>query len=133
MAQSYFSGTPVVNSLIFAFPNDASLVLSPTYLVGETILVTPVLEPNVTSVSGLFPDSINTVWRDWWSHEVVDTSCAPGETANVTLAAPPGHIPIHIRGGAIFLLYAEPKLMNMSPPCLSSRDDGAEVAICLFL
>lgn len=103
--------------LFFHYPTDASLLaVSAQYLVGDAILVTPVLEPNVSSVSGLFPAGATTIWRDWWSHEVLNTSTISegSAAANVTLPAPLGHIPIHIRGGSILLLYAEAKYTTVS-------------------
>lgn len=101
------------------FPNDASLLsVSKQFLVGSSILVTPVLTPNVTSVTGLFPDPINTIWRNWFTHEVINTSShstsGSNAAANVTLSAPLSTIPIAIRGGSILLLYAEPKYTTVS-------------------
>lgn len=101
------------------FPNDASLLsVSKQFLVGSSILVTPVLTPNVSTVTGLFPDPVNTVWRNWFTHEVIDTSSKSTAgsiaAANVTLSAPLSTIPISIRGGSILLLYAEPKYTTVS-------------------
>lgn len=95
-------------------------------MIGRDILVTPVLEPNVSSVQGngstltqwidfaltvwtlidlgAFPGQGKTVWRDWWTHDAVNTS----NGSNVTLPAPLGHIPVHIRSGAALLLHASP-------------------------
>lgn len=70
-AQAHFKGIPVVRALFFEFPHDPTLLsVSNQFLVGDSILVTPVVQPNVSTVSGLFPDGKNTIWRDWWTHEV---------------------------------------------------------------
>lgn len=44
------------------------------------------------------------MWRDWYTHDVVNGS---GSTPT-TLAAPLGHINVHVRDGAALLLHAQP-------------------------
>jgi alpha-glucosidase len=44
------------------------------------------------------------IWRDWYTHDVVEST--PGTPT--TLAAPLGHINVHIRDGAALLLHAQP-------------------------
>lgn len=56
------------------------------------------------SGAGIFPGRNRVIWRDWHTHEVVDTK--PG--AYTTLAAPLGHINVHIRDGSAILLHAQP-------------------------
>ena len=51
---------------------------------------------------GIFPGRGETIWRDWYTHKVVNAT--PGE--NTTLDAPLGHIPVHIRGGSAILLFS---------------------------
>lgn len=47
-------GTPPVRALFYEFPTEQELFnVSAQFLVGGDILVTPVLEPNVSIVSGL--------------------------------------------------------------------------------
>lgn len=117
------AGTPPVRALFFEFPTEPELFnVSSQFLVGADILVTPVLDPNVTTVSGLsasfdsrlifaheihvgiFPGRGSVIWRDWYTHEVVKAT--PG--APTTLAAPLGHINVHVRDGASILLHAKP-------------------------
>ena len=43
-------------------------------------------------------------WRDWYTHDVVNATVG----GNTTLAAPLGHIPVHIRDGAALLLHSAP-------------------------
>ncbi|EIN04541.1 hypothetical protein PUNSTDRAFT_47500 [Punctularia strigosozonata HHB-11173 SS5] len=102
-------GTPPVRPLAFAFPDQPALAgLSDQFLVGPNVLVTPVLEPNATSVTGVFP--AGAVWRDWYTHELVNMNVnGDGNgTATATLDAPLGHINVHVRDGAAMLLHAEP-------------------------
>ncbi|PPQ90718.1 hypothetical protein CVT25_005026 [Psilocybe cyanescens] len=74
------------------------------FLVGSDILVTPVILPNATTVSGIFPGHGSVIWRDWYTHDVLKTT--PGQPT--TLSAPLGHINVHIRDGSVILLHAQP-------------------------
>jgi alpha-glucosidase len=97
-------GTPPVRPLFFEFPDEPSLfALDTQWLIGRDVLVTPVLQPNVSTVSAALPGGARTVWRDWWTHDVIH---APG--GNATLAAPLGHINVHVRDGSAILLYDRP-------------------------
>ena len=53
---------------------------------------------------GIFPGQGRVIWRDWYTHEVVDAAIS----TNTTLDAPLGHINVHIRDGSAFLLYDKP-------------------------
>ncbi|KAJ7200405.1 glycoside hydrolase family 31 protein [Mycena pura] len=99
------SGTPPVRALFWEFPDEPELfAVDRQFLVGSDILVTPVLTPNVSTVDGIFPGRGKTVWRDWYTHDVLDANVS----ANTTLAAPLGHIPVHVRDGAAILLHQTP-------------------------
>ncbi|KAJ3503798.1 hypothetical protein NLJ89_g8272 [Agrocybe chaxingu] len=105
-ANSSINGTPPVRALFFEFPNEPELFdVDTQFLVGADILVTPVLEPNVSIVSGFFPGRGEVIWRDWYTHNVVNST--PG--APTTLSAPLGHINVHIRDGSALLLHSEPR------------------------
>ena len=98
-------GTPPVRALFFEFPNEPELFgVDQQYLIGRSILVTPVLTPNVSTVAGIFPGRGSVVWRDWYTHQVVNATAG----GNTTLDAPLGHINVHVRDGAAILLHAEP-------------------------
>lgn len=61
-------------------------------------MVTPVLAPGATTVNGVFPGvGSGAVWYDWYNQTAV--SAGPG--VNMTMDAPLGHIPVHVRGGSI--------------------------------
>lgn len=52
-AESSMRGTPPVRALFFEFPNEPELFgIDRQFLIGRDILVTPVLEPNATKVTG---------------------------------------------------------------------------------
>jgi len=119
-----------VRALFFEFPDEPELFTADRqWLVGANILVTPVLTPGDTTVDGesgdynfvwlanpvfillplaIFPGRGNVIWRDWWTHAVVPLSGNTGETTKMTIAAPLGHINVHIRGGSVLLLHAKP-------------------------
>ncbi|RPD82758.1 hypothetical protein L226DRAFT_450295 [Lentinus tigrinus ALCF2SS1-7] len=99
-------GTPPVRALFFEFPNEPELFgIDRQFLIGSDILVTPVLTPNVSTVDGIFPSRGSVVWRDWYTHQVVNATPSANTT---TLDAPLGHINVHVRDGAAILLHAEP-------------------------
>jgi alpha-glucosidase len=70
--------------------------------------------------AGVFPGRGNVIWRDWYTHDIVDM--VPGDST--TLTAPLGHINVHgvcklfllcitltgisVRDGAAILLHAQP-------------------------
>ncbi|KAJ7183712.1 glycosyl hydrolases family 31-domain-containing protein [Mycena filopes] len=104
-ANASLKGTPPVRALFWEFPNEPELfAVDRQFMIGRDILVTPVLTPNVSSVDGIFPGRRKTVWRDWYTHDVVEAVAG----ANTTLAAPLGHINVHVRDGAALLLHAAP-------------------------
>ena len=58
----------------------------------------------LNSPAGIFPGRGSVIWRDWYTHDVVNAT--PG--ANTTLPAPLGHINVHLRDGSAILLHAQP-------------------------
>lgn len=115
------AGSPPVRALFFEFPDEPKLFgLDRQFLVGRNILVTPVLTPNATTVEGeqfagifgcntnrcvaVLPGQGSVIWRDWWTHEVVNGT----DSGDVTLPAPLGHINVHVRDGSAILLHAQP-------------------------
>ena len=87
-------GDPTIRPLFYEFPDDVTLAEADRqFLVGPAILVTPVLDQGYTNVSGVFPGT--ETWYDWYTHEPRRSS------GNVSLDAPLGYIPVHIRAGHI--------------------------------
>jgi len=99
---AHTTGDTVMRALAWEFPNDPSLANADRqFLLGPSILVTPVLEQGATSVDGVFPGiGKGTIWYDWYTQSAVKASA--GE--NVTIPAPLGHIPVYVRGGSILPL-----------------------------
>ncbi|KAJ1668223.1 hypothetical protein IW140_000473 [Coemansia sp. RSA 1813] len=87
-------GWPLARALIFEFPGTADAAGNDRqFLVGDSLLVSPVLTEGATSVDALIPKGI---WYDWYTYEKIE-----GEDKNVTLDAPLEHINVHVRGGKI--------------------------------
>ncbi|GES59432.1 alpha-glucosidase AgdA [Aspergillus terreus] len=108
---AHTTGSTVMRALAWEFPNDPSLAAIDTqFMVGPSVMVVPVLEPQVDTVKGVFPGVGNgEVWYDWYTQMAVDAK--PG--VNTTLSAPLGHIPVFVRGGSV---------IPMQEPALTTTD-----------
>ena len=88
------SGVPPMRPLWYEFPGDeASYAREGSHMVGESLLVAPVLHKGSTSVDVYFPG--NTVWYDYWNHEKMEVFGVR------TIPAPYEKVPVFIRGGRI--------------------------------
>ena len=59
---------------------------------------------NLNFSVGIFPGRGHVIWRDWYTHGVVNATSG----TNTTLPAPLGHINVHVRDGSAILLHAQP-------------------------
>ncbi|NXC22970.1 LYAG glucosidase, partial [Corythaeola cristata] len=92
--RAHLQGDTVARPLFFEFPWDvATLGLDKQFLWGRSLLVTPVLEPGVDSVTGYVPRG---VWYDFYTGSSVNSS---GEM--LKMSAPLEHLNLHVREGAI--------------------------------
>ncbi|KAK4628522.1 Alpha-glucosidase [Fulvia fulva] len=85
----------VMRTLAWEFPEDETLKGTyAQFMLGPSIVVTPVLVPNVDTVSNVFPGiGEGTRWYDRYTlQEVVDAT----PQGNVTMAAPLEHIDVHV-------------------------------------
>eukprot|EP00118_Oscarella_pearsei_P028778 m.2900 g.2900 ORF g.2900 m.2900 type:complete len:913 (+) comp8961_c0_seq1:1487-4225(+) len=83
----------VTRPLFFEFPNDAKTYdIDKQFLVGNGLLVSPVLEQGSTSVEAYFPQG---KWYDFFTNATVSES--GGETKQ--LQTPADRIQVHVRGG----------------------------------
>ena len=98
-------GTPPLRPLFFEFPEGRLLDQNLQFMVGPSLLITPVVHKGHETVKGSFPSANGTQWRSWWTHELVSRD---GDDM-AELDAPLGHIPVHIRSGSVLLVYNEPK------------------------
>jgi len=95
------TGVPSLNPLWFHYPSDSkTFAIDHQFFYGDSILVSPVLEENSTSVSIYLP---NETFYDYWTGALVQ---GKGEYINLTDVGFDS-IPLHIRGGSILPLRAE--------------------------
>lgn len=108
------SGSTYMRALAWEFPNDPTLAAADRqFMVGDSLMITPVLNQGYTNVSGVFPGTADgEIWYDWYNQTAV--SVAPG--TNVTIDAPLSHIPVYIRGG---------KILPMQEPALTTTASRA--------
>ncbi|KAF1810721.1 family 31 glycosyl hydrolase [Eremomyces bilateralis CBS 781.70] len=100
--KAHTTGSTVMRALSWEFPGYPALAIADRqFLLGPAILITPVLEAGAKEVMGVFPGTGDgEVWYDWYNQTAI--SVAPG--ANVSIAAPLGHIPVYVRGGHVLPL-----------------------------
>ena len=82
-----------MRALAWNFPNDPNLAAADRqFFLGDSVLVTPVLEQGATSVDGVFPGIMDgtEVYYDWYAQPPV----AKPTTANSTIQAPLGEFSI---------------------------------------
>jgi len=89
--QAHLTGAPVARPVFFSFPDFTPCYgLSTQFLLGASVMVSPVLEQGATSVSAMFPPG---TWYNLFDMRkvVVSKSSAP-----VTLEAPLNEINVHV-------------------------------------
>ncbi|KZP29132.1 glycoside hydrolase family 31 protein [Athelia psychrophila] len=102
LATASRDGTPPTRALFYEFPTQPELFgVDQQWLIGDSVLVTPVMEVNTSSVQGYFPG--NDGWRSWFTHEALNST-----SGLVTIQAPLSTIPVHVRGGSVLLLHSTP-------------------------
>lgn len=93
-----YRGDTFLRALSWEFPADESLVgLDSQFMVGDALMVAPVLDPGVTKLKVTFPR--DSLWYDWYTDKVV-------KKPSKKIKAPLGHIPLYIRGGSILPLQS---------------------------
>jgi alpha-glucosidase len=95
-------GTPVIRALFYEFDDPIYAEVDEQFMVGDSLLVSPVLRPNATSVQAYLPYHGNTKWRNWFTHEEI-----AGSVDKVTLDAPLSTIPVYIRSGSVLLIHRD--------------------------
>lgn len=92
--EAHVTGSPVARALFYVFPEDAAtLDICDQFLLGDSILVSPVLSGGQTSVKAYFP---NGTW-----YNLFDWSVVRSNGSHFVLNAPWDSINVHIRAGSI--------------------------------
>ncbi|KFD51735.1 hypothetical protein M513_07432 [Trichuris suis] len=95
--KAHVDGEMVVRPLSFSFPTDNNTYdIDRQFMWGPAMMITPVLEPNVLSVVGYFPDA---KWYNIYEDYLNGLPVSPGyQRLRAPLGGPP---PVHVRGGYI--------------------------------
>jgi alpha-glucosidase len=94
---AHVDGTPVLNPLFYKYPKDTNTFgRDLQFFYGDSILVSPATEENVTTVNAYIPKD---TFYDWYTFAPVQ-----GQGKEVTLTANFTTIPLHIKGGAVLPL-----------------------------
>lgn len=92
------TGVPMMSPLVWQYPEDkATYGIELQFFAGDALLVSPVTEPNSTSVEYYLPKGR---FYNFWTHERVDGKGAMVKQGNIGY----DEIPVHIRGGSIIPL-----------------------------
>lgn len=103
-AQCHEYGWPIVRPLFMAEPdNPAVRDIDDSYLVGDALLVAPVLQAGVLRRSVYLPAG---EWYDFWTNERLDG----GQTIEVP--APLERLPLFVRAGAVLPMWPEMQYVN---------------------
>lgn len=98
-AESHRTGLPMMRSMLLAFPDQPKLAtIDDQYMLGTDLLVAPVLDEG-DSRRVTFPAGN---WTNLWTQQRIKG----GQTRLVE--APPGQIPVYVRGGASAVLTGKP-------------------------
>lgn len=93
VAETHATGLPLMRSLWLAYPEDAKAVATDdAYLWGESLLVSPVVEPGATQRTTYLPHG---AWWDYWTNDRLEGGSEV--TRHVDLAT----LPLYVKAGAI--------------------------------
>lgn len=110
--QAVKSGMPIMRDLLLEFPNDPMTYdLDAEYMLGDKMLVAPVITQGATSRSLYLPQG---AWVNYWTGEIMDGS------RQVTVPAPLQQIPIMVRAGSV-LPFISPNTETLVPDSTASN------------
>ncbi|MCJ1387986.1 hypothetical protein MMC18_000830 [Xylographa bjoerkii] len=101
MYQQSLDGTPLLNPMWFLYPEDTNtFAIDLQYFYGSSLLISPVVEENSTSVTAYLP---NDIFYDFFTYKPFRGTGANITINNVSLT----QIPVHIKGGSILPLRSD--------------------------
>lgn len=106
-AQCSQSGAPIVRPLFMADPGNERLrSIDDAFLLGENMLVAPVLDKGATERQVILPRGD---WYDWWTQQPIR-----GEQA-INVSAPLDRLPLFVRAGAVIPLWPVMQYVGQKP------------------
>jgi len=107
LESAHRTGVPVFRPLMLNYQDDASTYnLDDEFMIGDDLLVAPIVKPDVTSRLVYLPKGI---WYDFWTNKKYD-----GGTM-IRAEAPLETVPMFVRGGAIIPMGPEMKYIGEKP------------------
>lgn len=96
-AQATTQGLPMLRPTFMHDQKDEKLyVQDDAFMIGDALLVAPVLEKGVTKRELYLPRG---AWYDYWTHKLIDGS------RTITVEAPLDHMPMYVRAGHILPMW----------------------------
>lgn len=93
LIEAHSTGIPLVRPFFLQYPGHGFEMLNTQFLLGDNLMVAPVLKPGVKRQLIVFPPG---VWWDWWSGECYEN--------RARLDTPLDRLPLFIRDGAVLPL-----------------------------
>lgn len=105
--QSYLSGTPVIQAMVFNYPEDVNTYsIDDQYFFGDQMLVCPVTEKGAKSRTLYLPGGD---WIDYWSGEKFSGK------QNIITRTPLDKLPIYVKAGAIIPMQPDMQYFGEKP------------------
>ncbi len=105
--QSYFSGSPVIQAMVFNYPQDVNTYnIDDQYFFGDQMLICPVTTKGAKSRTVYLPEG---QWIDFWSGEKFDGK------KNILTLTPLTKLPIFIKAGAIIPMQPDMQYFGEKP------------------
>lgn len=105
--QSYLSGSPVIQALVFNYPEDVNTYsIDDQYFFGDQMMVCPVTIKGAKSRTVYLPEG---QWVDYWSGEKFDGK------KSILVLTPLTKLPIYIKAGAIIPMQPDMQYFGEKP------------------